>query len=513
MYKLDTDRIIGEQENPKFETQWKNQPLVLKIENTGTEVVKNLELFGAYKNRHKKNFGLPEAIVVETGIPGVEYGELLAESEQTPFDINSTIITSTSVDNLPEWGEKIHVISSDSFGNGANKGMETDRPDMYFEEAPSGVIDKHYKISGYSRLVIPQILPGTSITISMFQMNNIYSFISKKEVEHDWNHTDTVARMKEGIKNGIVIKLRNEKKCPIIINIENTSDEKKEAVLFDANKRRGVKNYDNPEGIEITYGMKDTTYDAFLAKSIWLKLNIYKVELVSSKEQENTVITFAEYNYSTGDIAASSFVFDKLGKILVAKTNDSYVDAMSNVSIDIEPKTKISLRFFPVDIKHKKITAVPQPKPKEQPKKEMTFLEFLKGLFLYGIWHRIFPIKEYTVVKDLETLAEVGHGSGKIWVSPKFETLDKKAQYFLISHLRAMYGLIESKHGSDYEARYFMADGIALEKLRKKYPEMQPKEILTTILTIFKELPPTDLTRYRLSAIENTFKVRFQVGL
>jgi hypothetical protein len=61
-----------------------SQPYIIKIENK-TKKEQRVTIYGSNQNRHLSNFGAPKGVAVTSWLPGVTYGQILAQSETKPF--------------------------------------------------------------------------------------------------------------------------------------------------------------------------------------------------------------------------------------------------------------------------------------------------------------------------------------------------------------------------------------------------------------------------------------------
>lgn len=151
-----------------------SQPYIVTITSTALVAVPNFEILGAYQYLNDAGFtpagdlviGL---ITISSGIPSVTYREFLYQSMNSPFSIGLTYIQSQTSNQILE---TISINTRDANGNTAQKTI-VPTIDPYQNQSDVVAIKYNYRIDGFTKLIIRQVLANASIRVNFYPADNI----------------------------------------------------------------------------------------------------------------------------------------------------------------------------------------------------------------------------------------------------------------------------------------------------------------------------------------------------
>lgn len=149
-----------------------SQPYIVSITNTGT-LVSNFDVLGSFEKLGSATFTsgnlVDGNVTISSGIPNVTYQQMLYQFQTTPFSIGLTYIQSTSASQLLE---VISVNTRDANGNLAQKPL-TPVVDPYQQQTTVLALRQGYRIDGYTKLIIANILASTTVKLYLYPSDNI----------------------------------------------------------------------------------------------------------------------------------------------------------------------------------------------------------------------------------------------------------------------------------------------------------------------------------------------------
>jgi hypothetical protein len=148
-----------------------SQPYILNIANSTTDAVANVAVFNAYKSlaASATNYDNVAAITISMGIGSLTYGEMLYQSMNKPFVVGLTYLQST---NTAQVLETIKISQKDINGNESHKSI-VPTIDPYQQQTGSVAIAFNYKIDGFTKLTIAQILASATLNVYLYPAENV----------------------------------------------------------------------------------------------------------------------------------------------------------------------------------------------------------------------------------------------------------------------------------------------------------------------------------------------------
>lgn len=148
-----------------------SQPYILSIANSTTDAVANVAVFNAYKSlaASATNFDNPAAITISMGIGGLTYGEMLYQSMNKPFVVGLTYLQSA---NASQVLETIRISQKDINGNESHKSI-VPTIDPYQQQTGTVAIAFNYKIDGFTKLTIANILASATLNVYLYPAENV----------------------------------------------------------------------------------------------------------------------------------------------------------------------------------------------------------------------------------------------------------------------------------------------------------------------------------------------------
>jgi hypothetical protein len=149
-----------------------SQPYIVTITNTGS-AVSSFDVLGSFEILGTGNFVggnlVNGAVTVSSGIPNVTYQQMLYQFQTTPFSVGLTYIQSSNANQLLE---VISVNTRDANGNLAQKPL-IPTVDPYQQQTTVLAMRQGYRIDGYTKLIIAQILASATVKLYLYPSDNI----------------------------------------------------------------------------------------------------------------------------------------------------------------------------------------------------------------------------------------------------------------------------------------------------------------------------------------------------
>jgi hypothetical protein len=151
-----------------------SQPYIIDIVSTSGSAVSNFEVLGSYQYINNAGFQpngdlVIGSITISSGISDVNYREMLYQFMNNPYSVGLTYIQSATANQVLE---TISVNTRDSNGNLAQKTL-VPTIDPYQQQTNIIAMKYAYRIDGFTKLIIRQILVNSSVKLYFYPADNI----------------------------------------------------------------------------------------------------------------------------------------------------------------------------------------------------------------------------------------------------------------------------------------------------------------------------------------------------
>jgi hypothetical protein len=151
-----------------------SQPYIVDITSTSGSAVTNFEVLGSYQYINNAGFQpngdlVIGSITISSGISDISYREMLYQFMNQPFSVGMTYIQSATANQILE---TISVNTKDSNGNLAQKSLSP-IIDPYQNQTNVVVMKYAFRIDGFTKLIIRQVLANASVKLYFFPADNI----------------------------------------------------------------------------------------------------------------------------------------------------------------------------------------------------------------------------------------------------------------------------------------------------------------------------------------------------
>ena len=136
-------------------------PHIIQITNNSSEPIEFVLIGHAYANRFENNFGQDPNISITSLVQGVSYLEFLAQSEKQPFEVEKTIIKSTSAGQLDQLVSVIHPVERGDLPKLKEHPIVTKQKDQLIDEYK-------YLFDGHTKLWFKYILGNSKVKIYLY---------------------------------------------------------------------------------------------------------------------------------------------------------------------------------------------------------------------------------------------------------------------------------------------------------------------------------------------------------
>lgn len=142
------------------------KPWVITISNS-TASTANATLFGYNDNFNQTNFGSPVALTIASGVSGVPYRRLLAQTQNKPFNVGYWRLTSSSSSQL---SQVITISYVDANGRSASDPVPLSIYQDSYQNLTTVLDIRNYpfKIDGNTSLTVPVLGSVTDLVIILF---------------------------------------------------------------------------------------------------------------------------------------------------------------------------------------------------------------------------------------------------------------------------------------------------------------------------------------------------------
>jgi hypothetical protein len=151
-----------------------SQPYIIDITSTSGSAVTNFEVLGSYQYINDAGFQpngdlVIGSITISSGISDVNYREMLYQFMNNPYSVGLTYIQSATANQVLE---TISVNTRDSNGNLAQKTL-VPTIDPYQQQTNIIAMKYAYRIDGFTKLIIRQILTNATLKLYFYPADNI----------------------------------------------------------------------------------------------------------------------------------------------------------------------------------------------------------------------------------------------------------------------------------------------------------------------------------------------------
>jgi hypothetical protein len=151
-----------------------SQPYILNVTSTSGSAVSNFEVLGSYQYINNAGFQtngdlVIGSITISSGISDVNYREMLYQFMNNPYSVGLTYIQSATANQVLE---TISVNTRDSNGNQAQKTL-VPTIDPYQQQTNIIAMKYAYRIDGFTKLIIRQVLANATVKLYFYPADNI----------------------------------------------------------------------------------------------------------------------------------------------------------------------------------------------------------------------------------------------------------------------------------------------------------------------------------------------------
>ena len=149
-----------------------SQPYIIQVTNTGSQV-SNFDVLGSFEYINATGWSngsyTSGAVTVSSAIPTVTYQQMLWQFQSVPFSVGLTYIQSATANQLLE---TLSINTKDANGNIAQKAL-IPTLDPYQQITTVLAMKYAYRIDGYTKIIIANVLASTTVKIYLYPSDNI----------------------------------------------------------------------------------------------------------------------------------------------------------------------------------------------------------------------------------------------------------------------------------------------------------------------------------------------------
>jgi hypothetical protein len=151
-----------------------SQPYIVDVTSTSGSAVSNFEVLGSYQYINNAGFQpngdlVIGSITISSGISDVSYREMLYQFMNQPYSVGLTYIQSATANQILE---TVSVNTKDANGNLAQKTLSP-IIDPYQQQSTVVAMKYAYRIDGFTKLIIRQVLANATVKLYFFPADNI----------------------------------------------------------------------------------------------------------------------------------------------------------------------------------------------------------------------------------------------------------------------------------------------------------------------------------------------------
>jgi hypothetical protein len=151
-----------------------SQPYIVNITSTSGSAVSNFEVLGSYQYINNAGFTtggdlVIGSITISSGIPDINYREMLYQFMNNPYSVGLTYIQSATANQVLE---TLSVNTKDANGNLAQKTL-VPTIDPYQQQTTIIAMKYAYRIDGFTKVIIRQVLANATVKLYFYPADNI----------------------------------------------------------------------------------------------------------------------------------------------------------------------------------------------------------------------------------------------------------------------------------------------------------------------------------------------------
>lgn len=151
-----------------------SQPYIITVSNASATGVSNFDVLGAYQYVNQVNATTGNVtisgVTISSGISNVTYGQLLYQSMNSPFSVGLTYIQ--AITNNAQITQPLTLNTQDANGNQALKTIVV-TIDPYQQQAGVVAVKQVYRIDGYTKITVSQVLASSVFQMQFYPADNI----------------------------------------------------------------------------------------------------------------------------------------------------------------------------------------------------------------------------------------------------------------------------------------------------------------------------------------------------
>jgi len=152
-----------------------SQPYIITISNASATTVSNFDVLGAYQYLQNAGFAAGSltilGVTISSGVSNVTYQQFLYQSMNSPFSVGLTYIQSVSGASS-QITQPLTLNTQDANGNQALKTIVV-TVDPYQQQTGVVAVKQLYRIDGYTKITIANILPSVVFQMQFYPADNI----------------------------------------------------------------------------------------------------------------------------------------------------------------------------------------------------------------------------------------------------------------------------------------------------------------------------------------------------
>ena len=151
-----------------------SQPYIVTVTSTSGSAVSDFEVLGSYEYLNNAGFTAGGDLVIgsitlSSGIAGITYREMLYQFMNNPYSVGLTYVQSATANQILE---TISVNTRDANGNEAQKTL-VPTIDPYQQQSTVLAMKYAYRIDGFTKLIIRQVLANATVKLYFYPSDNI----------------------------------------------------------------------------------------------------------------------------------------------------------------------------------------------------------------------------------------------------------------------------------------------------------------------------------------------------
>jgi hypothetical protein len=151
-----------------------SQPYIVNVTSTSGSAVANFEILGSYQYINNTGFNangdlVIGSITISSGISDVTYREMLYQFMNNPYSVGLTYLQSATANQVLE---TLSINTKDANGNLAQKTL-VPTIDPYQQQTTIIAMKYAYRIDGFTKVIIRQVLPNATVKLYFYPADNI----------------------------------------------------------------------------------------------------------------------------------------------------------------------------------------------------------------------------------------------------------------------------------------------------------------------------------------------------